>query len=585
LAGTEDSARQPRRGTGRLAAAALLAAIAVVALLAAATLAAGAATWWLRLDAAGVAGADAARALPLALVAESGLTTVAPPLALAATGVLALVVVGRSRPRARRAATLGTAFAAIALAGTAVEIARTALWPRLEPTAVRLAGDDGDLAGLRVGTAAGRTYLVATPSDDARAALDGEPAARLVAVRDGAVATSVTLAATRVDGDRAPAAAGTALATLRRSIDSSPPRTVSTSDPARAFAPLVVLHARERRPPLGADDFVDNSVLSWWKDQFCDDEHFAVGRAHPDSDRRPLPAIDVDRLGGRDTPYRNVPATPGCGDSPRVPVPSTAHTRPWDVKRERRLGIKEGFYLDLDDDYRGPPPLTGDAPPIVAGVPAYWEAEPERVGDRPGLRLTYWLLFTSSYPPIDERLDFHFTREGDWERVSVLLRRGGSPDRLVPVSVRYHYYDRHRDVPWSQALRVRRGAEDAATHPVAFTALGSHASYWAPGRYRVRLGHEDSDFYGEEHMPWIVDRASACGECPRWRTWDALASARRQAWYGFGGAWGTPNGASRNTGALGPSRYMRAGEGTRMVYSIGPDPPRREASGWVEVLE
>ena len=66
--------------------------------------------------------------------------------------------------------------------------------------------------------------------------------------------------------------------------------------------------------------------------------------------------------------------------------------------------------------------------------------------------------------------------EGDWEAVFVAL----SPS-LTPISVAASQHDLGVARPWSRVRKV------AATHPVVYSALGSHANYLSIG-YRGRAG-------------------------------------------------------------------------------------------------
>ncbi|MGI8944739.1 MAG: hypothetical protein ACR2GL_00680 [Thermoleophilaceae bacterium] len=92
--------------------------------------------------------------------------------------------------------------------------------------------------------------------------------------------------------------------------------------------------------------------------------------------------------------------------------------------------------------------------------------------------------------------------------------------------------------------------DEPATHPVVYSARGSHASYPRAGDYaevfRIR---------GRPALE-VVDHANACPDCPVWRTWRGqLLDARAQGWYGFGGAWGKAGRIGGTTGPLGPSGF------------------------------
>ena len=133
--------------------------------------------------------------------------------------------------------------------------------------------------------------------------------------------------------------------------------------------------------------------------------------------------------------------------------------RPYDRDRPPGLKRKDGFALDLLNSRRvGQRTTTTKSASIRSGpqwfykdTPAYYERHPTKVdasgkegkgrkfeGD--AFRLTYWLLSAVSYPP--GRPQFvveQFRHEGDWERISVLIRRLGR-SKYMPLSVRYHIH-------------------------------------------------------------------------------------------------------------------------------------------------
>ena len=88
------------------------------------------------------------------------------------------------------------------------------------------------------------------------------------------------------------------------------------------------------------------------------------------------------------------------------------------------------------------------------------------------------------------------------------------------------------------------------SHPRAYVAKGSHATYSHPGRFAQILTRG-----GRETLA-VRDDARACVSCPLWYTWKPptmLVDAEQQPWYGFGGAWGVVGSVSDFTGPLGPS--------------------------------
>ena len=318
---------------------------------------------------------------------------------------------------------------------------------------------------------------------------------------------------------------------------------IETRNPEATFAPLVRLDPDERWPPMAADTFLDNSIFGFAEDQGCADRPIAVGH---DLEELWTPVIDwlgVAGLGngaGTDGYFR----TPFAPASPKhdpvtsgTPCPfregyryfANQQTRPHEKKdRVEGLRLTEGYYLDLVNRARAgvEPPLGSDEKSDRIAAPAYVERREQDVDGEPGLRLSYWLLYGMNQPldPQGDAIDAR-THEGDWERVDVLLQAGDGDDEWTPVAVRLLGADgSHRDVPWASVKRTAAGA----SHPVLTAVRGDHALSPAPRR-------------GDD-----------CAACPQWSTWTDLAPARKQPWYGFGGAWGEPGTSSPTTGPLGP---------------------------------
>ena len=81
------------------------------------------------------------------------------------------------------------------------------------------------------------------------------------------------------------------------------------------------------------------------------------------------------------------------------------------------------------------------------------------------------------------------------------------------------------EVAWSRVARID------GTHPLLAAAPSSH-----------------------ELTP--ADDGADCGGCTKWRTWQVLADAKAQLWYGFGGAWGEVGRSDLTTGPLGPHGFF-----------------------------
>lgn len=314
---------------------------------------------------------------------------------------------------------------------------------------------------------------------------------------------------------------------------------------ALRYAPQIDLAAGERWLPMGGREFVDHSDLVWLGP--CGPDRLAVGRSIDSPGILRYPVLTPARLGGHPRPL-TVPLRrlPACRfDHDRL-LKTTDYTRPYDVERADDIAIDEGFFIDLADHAR-----RGHHPD--KRVPAYYEISRERLRGVPVLRIDYWLLFGRDVPPLPRAVRTQFTREGDWERAAVLLRPVAD-DRYRPLAVRIYSggRDAHREREWRSVPRVSDGHGAEATHPVIYSARGTHSLFDAPGRYPYTLrltGENGGKFTGTEV-------ASACPRCIRWRTWRLLRNARAEPWYGYGGAWGNARGVGSTGGPLGPSSYV-----------------------------
>ena len=338
------------------------------------------------------------------------------------------------------------------------------------------------------------------------------------------------------------------------SRNEQPVDAVITADPAVTFAPLVMLHSDEKLLPIGAREFIAYSTLSWAIDG-CSDETVATGADRLALGRDPKTAVLDPRRLGNDPAYGHRTLKGRyCRIRDTTEYLTTDRTRPYEdvsVDRPPSLQRGDGFYLDLlTSKLEGRANVTRrGSKTILADTPAYYESTVEDVDGRPGLRLTYWLLYGAHQVPGQTVSPGH---EGDWERVAVLLRRGARRDRYVPVSAQYFVEGRPRTIAWQAIERATGGgpAGSSATHPIVFAALGSHTPYPDPGHHvvEVRVGGRRST---------IRHRTLACAACPRWQTWRRLLDVRAQPWYGFGGSWGYVDYVTGTPGPLGPSRFAR----------------------------
>lgn len=130
----------------------------------------------------------------------------------------------------------------------------------------------------------------------------------------------------------------------------------------------------------------------------------------------------------------------------------------------RACSAREGLAaLQCYDDADEP------APPVVYGA-AF------KQGQRTALQ--YWLFhaFDIWSPLVPQSPDYWKAHEGDWEAVTVLLDAKGRP---IEVGTSRHC---------GGARRSWKKTEKRGLRPVVYAALGSHALYFAPGRYPQDAG-------------------------------------------------------------------------------------------------
>jgi hypothetical protein len=297
---------------------------------------------------------------------------------------------------------------------------------------------------------------------------------------------------------------------------------VETRDPARTFAPLVRLDPQEDWLPMGARWSLNRSVLWFAHNKACGDQKVAVGRRLASQRRGAVGWLAIRSLGNG--PYYHYERDAyGATCDRRQPYTFHTHqqTRPHDkVDRVEGLGLTSGYYLDLMNWARAGQPLRRG----LVEAPAYVERRTENVNGRSGLRLTYWMLYGMNEPQGQRGPIRQLTHEGDWEHVDVLLEQGDDQDEYIPIALRLHTSATYRDLSWAS---VRRGGFAAATHPILSASRGSHALS-------------------------LISPRESCTNCPQWRTWTNLKAARKQLWYGFGGAWGKPGTTLHTTGPHGP---------------------------------
>ncbi len=202
------------------------------------------------------------------------------------------------------------------------------------------------------------------------------------------------------------------------------------------------------------------------------------------------------------------------------------------------FGLGEGYYLDFpgnplrpgcgyEKDYRR---WNGDRKPVVY---AHVAADSKHPGK---LAVQYWLYYTFN--------DAKNKHEGDWEMVQVDFDAPTAEDALSvgPYRVDMAQHAGGERSAWTDH-RVRKDG----THPLAFIATGSHASYFGTALYLGRSPHEG---FGCDNTRGAIERVTLQtvllpSEIPTSRS-------SSFAWLAFHGRWGQRL-PGINNGPTGPS--------------------------------
>jgi hypothetical protein len=152
----------------------------------------------------------------------------------------------------------------------------------------------------------------------------------------------------------------------------------------------------------------------------------------------------------------------------------------------------------------------------------------------------YWYFsyddfYSYNYPPDDFIWQAH---EGDWEAVTVLIRRGASHPRWIGYS--QHCTGERRS--WSDTPRWH-----GSSHPVVDVGIGSHANFFSTGDHPIAvqcIPPQAVAFLQSQGLALPVDHshagqpygpAGAAGATP---TSVSRITATRPGWTQFAGTWG-----------------------------------------------
>ena len=146
---------------------------------------------------------------------------------------------------------------------------------------------------------------------------------------------------------------------------------------------------------------------------------------------------------------------------------------------------------------------------------------------RTRIDLQYWLWYPwDDFSPTYPASDFWQVHEGDWEAVSVILDRAGTP-----LTVAYSQHSKGRRRPWAQV--PKRGAR-----PVVYVGLGSHANFFGPGEQPLAPPAVEQATINVMKAYGIELPADHTGGGRVIRPRLIRVAARTPSWMTFAGAWG-----------------------------------------------
>lgn len=292
---------------------------------------------------------------------------------------------------------------------------------------------------------------------------------------------------------------------------------------AQRFAPDVFLDKGEPYYPESTKSFINHAELEFYHSPQCppgDQVYGPSQRSLSDTTHVGHPwALEEDP---------DYPPVLICAQADSTNYYPYQDIRPWD--KNNVMGsyfYNQGFTLRVYDSNV----LDGfksekTGPTISSPVYVRYQA---------GNYLTYWFFYGDN-APYHRKLGIGYSvpiidhHQGDWERITVKL----SPNNTAEW-VEYHQHYTSCDLPWSEVTR------DDGTHPVVWSAGGTHASYppniastWS------KLGWHDE----------------ISGDGTEWLTYPSTRALSKQDWYGYGGAWGAASQFGTNlTGPMGPGPY------------------------------
>nr|MDQ3935004.1 hypothetical protein [Actinomycetota bacterium] len=160
-------------------------------------------------------------------------------------------------------------------------------------------------------------------------------------------------------------------------------------------------------------------------------------------------------------------------------------------------------------------------------------AQAVQEGKKGRVWLQYWLFYYFN----DKGIEGIGDHEGDWEMVQIGL---DSEYRPECAAFAQHKYGERRE--WDDVRKL----DDDEGPPIVWVALGSHASYFRPGHYRIKGAPAIDHATGDERIE-VRPAVERLDESVRWLRWP-----------GRWGAEGGPDGPLQHRQYLKPDSWYRS---------------------------
>ena len=235
---------------------------------------------------------------------------------------------------------------------------------------------------------------------------------------------------------------------------------------------------------------------------------------------------------------RHVPVLVLHPDESLEPVPVDGFLADSDLTRKTASGweIVPGPLpaggADLRLDQRSCSAFDGlAATPCYVATQAVHGAAPVVYGavfrTRDRIDLQYWLWYPyDDFSPVYPANHFWQVHEGDWEAVSVILDRAGTP-----LTVAYSQHAKGRRRAWARAPKQ-------GLRPLVYVGLGSHANFPSPGEHPLLPPAVDQATINVMRAYGIAVPADHTAKGAVIRPTLVRVTSRTPSWMTFAGAWG-----------------------------------------------